>query len=82
MFKRSNRLIVTGLFGVTAVVIAGSLGIGATNKADEPQLAHMVYFKLKENTPANRAKLTSACRHCYRAIPGPSILERARSPAI
>ena len=28
----------------------------------EPQLAHMVFFKLKENTPANRAKLMDGCR--------------------
>ncbi len=62
MFKTSNRLIVTGLMALAAVAIAGSLGIGATQKAAEPQLAHMVYFKLKDHTDANRAKLIAACK--------------------
>jgi len=62
MFKTSNRLIVIGLTAATAVAVAGSLGVGSTKKIAEPQLAHMVYFKLKDNTPANRAKLIAACK--------------------
>jgi hypothetical protein len=31
-------------------------------QAAEPQVAHMVYFKLKERTPAGREKLAAACK--------------------
>ena len=37
----------------------------AEDKKDEkkgPQIAHMVYFKLKEGTKENREKLVSACK--------------------
>lgn len=29
--------------------------------ADKPMIGHMVYFKLKDNTPENRKKLVAAC---------------------
>jgi hypothetical protein len=43
------------------------LGLGivaaAVNvKAAEPQVAHMVYFKLRESTEAGREKLVAACQ--------------------
>jgi hypothetical protein len=39
------------------------LGALATSaKAADRQLAHMVYFKLKESSGANKAKLVAACK--------------------
>ena len=46
MFKTRNPLIVIGLMAVTAVATAGSLERRGT-KRPHPQLAHMVFFKLK-----------------------------------
>ena len=59
MFKTRNTLILGGLL---AVALAGSLSVGATKAADGPQVAHMVYFKLKDSSGANRAKLAAACK--------------------
>jgi hypothetical protein len=43
--------------------LALALGSAAVGTADEkkPLIGHMVYFKLKDNTPAARAKLVAAC---------------------
>ena len=38
-----------------ALLVPGSL------RAEEPQLAHMVFFKLAESNPANQKKLVAAC---------------------
>jgi Stress responsive A/B Barrel Domain len=62
MFRTNNRLIAIGLMSATAVAFAGSMVIGSTNRAADPQLAHMVFFKLKDNSGANRAKLIAACK--------------------
>ena len=34
----------------------------ATARADEPQIGHMVFFQLKDNTPAEKQKLVAACQ--------------------
>jgi Stress responsive A/B Barrel Domain len=52
----------TGLAAVVAVACIGPLGIGATKTAAGPKLAHMVYFKLKDGSGANRAKLVASCK--------------------
>ena len=62
MFKTRNTLILGGLLAAAAVALAGSLSVGATKAADGPQVAHMVYFKLKDSSGANRAKLAAACK--------------------
>jgi Stress responsive A/B Barrel Domain len=62
MFKNSNTLILGGLLAMVAIGVAGSLSIGATGDDDGPQVAHMVYFKLKDGSGANRAKLAAACK--------------------
>jgi Stress responsive A/B Barrel Domain len=62
MFKRRDTLILGGMLAATVVALAGSLVVGATKAADGPQVAHMVYFKLKDNSGANRAKLAAACK--------------------
>jgi hypothetical protein len=38
-----------------------SLGTPGQAQAAEPQVAHMVFFKLAENNAANQKKLVSAC---------------------
>jgi Stress responsive A/B Barrel Domain len=62
MFKTRNALILSGLLAAVVIVLAGSLTAGATKAADGPQVAHMVYFKLKDSSGASRAKLTAACK--------------------
>ena len=62
MFKMRNTLILGGLLAAVAVALAGSLSVGATKAADGPQVAHMVYFKLKDSSGANRAKLAASCK--------------------
>jgi hypothetical protein len=62
MFKTRNTLILGGLLAAVAVALAGSLSVGATKAADGPQVAHMVYFKLKDSSGANRAKLAASCK--------------------
>lgn len=54
---------------MTALVLAAALTIPTaaqdrTAKKTVPQIGHMVYFKLKDSTPANREKLVAAC-HKY-----------------
>jgi hypothetical protein len=57
-----NTLIFGGLITALVVALAGSLSRGATKAAEGPQVAHMVYFKLKDSSGANRAKLAAACK--------------------
>ena len=42
-----------------AVLSVSLLSLAA--QAAEPQLAHMVFFKLKDNSTANQAKLVASC---------------------
>jgi Stress responsive A/B Barrel Domain len=62
MFKMRNTLILGSLLAAVAVALAGSMSVGATKAADGPQVAHMVYFKLKDSSGANRAKLAASCK--------------------
>jgi len=62
MFRKRNTLIFAGLLIAASVALAGSLSRGATKAAEGPQLAHMVYFKLKDNSGASRARLAAACK--------------------
>jgi hypothetical protein len=54
--------ILGGMLAVVALILAGPTGIGATKKAAGPKLAHMVYFKLKDSSDGNRAKLVASCK--------------------
>jgi hypothetical protein len=54
--------VLTGLFAIAAVALTGPMGIGATRTAAGPKLAHMVYFKLKDGSGGNRAKLVASCK--------------------
>jgi Stress responsive A/B Barrel Domain len=61
--KKTRKTLILGCFlAVGAVVLAASLSVGSTKAAQGPQLAHMVYFKLKDSSGANRAKLSAACK--------------------
>lgn len=54
--------LLSSLLAVVAVAFSGPTGIGATRAAAGPKLAHMVYFKLKDGSGGNRAKLVAACK--------------------
>ena len=55
--------ILGGLLAVAAVALSVPIGDRATGaQAKGPQLAHMVYFKLKDNSRGSRAKLVAACK--------------------
>jgi hypothetical protein len=62
MFKTRKMLILVGLLAAVGGSLASSLGVGATKAVDSPQVAHMVYFKLKDSSGANRAKLAAGCK--------------------
>jgi hypothetical protein len=52
---------------LTVLLAAGLLfaaGLSTSTAADEPgsQMAHMVFFTLKDSTPAAKQKLVAACR--------------------
>ncbi|GIW96269.1 MAG: hypothetical protein KatS3mg110_4310 [Pirellulaceae bacterium] len=56
-----NSLFTWLVLGSLAMSLA--LAVGSTvQAADDPQLAHMVFFKLKESTPEARQKLVAACQ--------------------
>jgi len=46
----------------TIAVAIVFLAFATTTRADEPQIGHMVFFQLKENSPAERQKLVDACK--------------------
>ncbi len=53
--------------GLLAVMITGLLTLGllamsSTARAQDPQLAHIVFFTLKDKSPEARAKLVAACQ--------------------
>src|SRR5262249_51646834 len=56
--------ILGGLLAAAAVAMTVPLGNRATGAAaaEGPQLAHIVYFKLKDASGAARAKLVAACK--------------------
>ena len=51
--KTTTRLVLTALFLVS---------LSGLSAAAERQLGHMVFFKLKESTPANKERLVEACQ--------------------
>jgi hypothetical protein len=59
-----TRILATlcGLTAVAAVALSGATGVGATRTAAGPKLAHMVYFKLKDGSGGNKAKLVASCK--------------------
>jgi Stress responsive A/B Barrel Domain len=72
MVMTQNMSIFHGLLAAAAAVaLASPLVVQATGAvAAEPQLAHMVYFKLKDTSGASRAKLVAACKLLLTNHPG------------
>jgi hypothetical protein len=57
--------------GLLATAIAATVPfVARTNTAADPQLAHMVYFKLLDNSGANKARLLAACKAFLSGHPG------------
>ena len=52
----------TGLAAIVAVGLDWHAGLAAPKSAAGPKLAHMVYFKLKDGSGGNRAKLVASCK--------------------
>ena len=50
------------LFLIALTVVSGVATTKTESRAAEPQLAHMVFFTLKEDSPANRKALIGACQ--------------------
>jgi hypothetical protein len=46
----------------SAVALAALLAVSAPALAADPAIGHMVYFKLKTPTPAEKEKLVAACK--------------------
>ncbi|VTS02272.1 Dabb family protein [Tuwongella immobilis] len=44
------------------LAISGMLSMTASLRAEEPIIGHMVYFKLKDQSPAAKQKLVEACK--------------------
>jgi hypothetical protein len=63
MLMMTKILILGGLLAAAAVAMAAPLGGRSTAEtAAGPQLAHNVYFKLKDNSGGARARLVAACK--------------------
>jgi hypothetical protein len=60
---------------IAAVAVSAWLGIAATNRTGAggqkaPMVAHMVYFSLKDNSPAAKEKMVAACKKYLTGHPG------------
>ena len=63
MLQLRKSGMVGGLLTAASVAVAGSLSVGAADKAETgSHVAHTVYFKLKDRSEASRAKLTASCK--------------------
>ncbi len=61
MFTTPRTLFRAGLLAFLMAMTVPLVAAG-TNTAADPQLAHMVYFKLNDNSGASKAKLVAACK--------------------
>jgi hypothetical protein len=69
MFITPRTLIRSCLLATLIAVTAPFVARG-TNTTADPQLAHMVYFKLTDASGANKAKLLAACKAFLSGHPG------------
>lgn len=69
MFTTPKALIRSGLLA-TVIAVTVPLVARGTNTTADPQLAHMVYFKLTDNSGANKARLLAACKAFLSGHPG------------
>ncbi len=63
------RALIRSCLLATAIAVTVPL-VARTNTTADPQLAHMVYFKLLDNSGANKAKLLAACKAFLSGHPG------------
>ena len=73
---RSRLLRLSALVAIVAAVSSLTFDLRSSRAADErtkgSMFAHMVFFNLKESTPANRQKLVDACNKYLNDHPGTS----------
>jgi hypothetical protein len=69
MFTTPRTVIRAGLLAALIAMTVPLVSAGANNAA-EPQLAHMVYFKLTDSSGATKAKLVAACKAFLTGHPG------------
>ena len=73
---RSRLLSVSAFVAIVAAVSSLTIDLRSSRAADErtkgSMFAHMVFFNLKESTPANRQKLVDACNKYLNDHPGTS----------
>ena len=62
MLKTRRMYILGALLAAASIGFAGTRNVGAADGDGGPHVAHMVYFKLKDGSGANRAKLSAACK--------------------
>jgi hypothetical protein len=62
MFTMRNTLIYGALLAAAGVALAASRSAGAARADDGPQVAHSVFFKLKDSSGGSRAKLVATCK--------------------
>ncbi|AMV23707.1 Stress responsive A/B Barrel Domain protein [Gemmata sp. SH-PL17] len=55
---------------VAAALVACCVAPASAEDKKPPMIGHMVYFKLKDNTPENRKKLVAACEKYLAEHPG------------
>lgn len=66
-----SYLAVCGLAALlSAVVFSLHIRLSEAGGKKEPMLAHMVYFTLKDNSPAAKEKLVAACKKYLSKHPG------------
>jgi hypothetical protein len=70
MLNKQRLLILGSTLILVTLTFTMSQGLGQTKASAGPQLAHMVYFKLKDNSGANRAKLVATCKLLLSDHPG------------
>src|SRR5262249_35339306 len=69
--KSMRNISIVGCLVVGGAMIGtGAVAVHASRAAAGPQLAHLVYFKLKDKSSANRAKLVAACKLYLTGHPG------------
>jgi hypothetical protein len=70
-----RRLLSVTVIALPALSLVLAIGLGSPSRSAaegkaELQLAHMVFFTLKEHAPAARAKLAASCRKYLAGIEG------------
>jgi hypothetical protein len=57
-----RTLVACAVVAVTVLVLARMTAVGDEKKASEPQIAHAVYFTLKDSSAESRKAVVDACK--------------------